>query len=205
MPILSADIKLLKSERMTDTTDGGGAMTGTEVVDGQSNNLFPDTSQLDRALGRINFRKVFGVAHTDTTETLLGAHLVITSPPQDPLVHCTLMQTPGWGDTRALAQEVTEKYLAKGSRISPRLMDTHYAGSLQLRLISPSRNADFPQGGEAIAIVLPDGAEQYVRVTKITFSTQTFYVSVSTHAPVKARRAVPPWACKLPSFQPTRP
>ena len=75
MPIQSADIKLLKSERMTDTTDGGGAMTGTEVVDGQSNNLFPDTSQLDRALGRINFRKVFGVAHTDTTETLLGAHL----------------------------------------------------------------------------------------------------------------------------------
>ena len=33
----------------------------------------------------------FGVAHTDTTETLLGAHLVITSPPQDPLVHCTLI------------------------------------------------------------------------------------------------------------------
>ena len=177
MPIQSADIKLLKSAVMADTTDGGGAMTGSEVVDGQSNNLFPDTSQLDRALGRINFRKVFGVAHTDTTETLLGAHLVITSPPQDPLVHCTLMQTPGWGDTRSLAQEVTEKYLAKGSRISPRLMDTHYAGSLQLRLISPSRNADFPKGGEAIAIVLPDGAEQYVRVTKITFSTQTFYVS----------------------------
>ena len=51
MTILEGDIKLLKSAVMADTTDGGGAMTGTPVVDGQSNNLFPDTSEVDRALG----------------------------------------------------------------------------------------------------------------------------------------------------------
>lgn len=52
MPILTEDIKLLKSAVMADTPDGGGAMTGNPVIDGQSNNLFPDTSELDRALGR---------------------------------------------------------------------------------------------------------------------------------------------------------
>ena len=31
MPILSADIKLLKSAVMADTTDGGGAMTGAPI------------------------------------------------------------------------------------------------------------------------------------------------------------------------------
>lgn len=177
MTILEGDIKLLKSAVMADTTDGGGAMTGTPVVDGQSNNLFPDTSEVDRALGRVNTRKVFGVAHTSNTETLLGAHAIITDAPDDPLVHCTLMQTPGWSDTRTTAKNIIERYLVKGSRISPRMMDTHYLGSLQLRLVSAAANADFPKGGDAIALSAPDGHEQYVRVTKVTFSTQTIYVT----------------------------
>jgi hypothetical protein len=176
MPILEGDIKLLKSAVMADTEDGGGAMTGVEVIDGQSNNLFADTSEMDRASGRFNARKVFGVAHSDDADTFMGAHAVITAPPADPLVHCTLMQTPGWADTRTAAREIIERYLVKGSRISPRLMDTHYTGSLQLRLVSAAADADFPRAGDALALVAPDGHEQYVRVTKISFTTQTFYV-----------------------------
>ena len=53
MTIQTADIKILKSQVLLDTTDGGGAMTGSEVIDGQSNNLFPDISELDRTYGRI--------------------------------------------------------------------------------------------------------------------------------------------------------
>ena len=93
MPILTQDIKLLKSAVMADTTDGGGAMTGLAVIDGQSNNLFPDTSADDRAAGRVQLRKVFGVAHTGDTDTLLGAHVIVTDAPDDPLVHCCLIKT----------------------------------------------------------------------------------------------------------------
>ena len=54
MPILTQNIKILKSAVMADTTDGGGPMTGVAIVDGASNNLFPDTSAMDRAFGRVN-------------------------------------------------------------------------------------------------------------------------------------------------------
>lgn len=177
MAILEGDIKILKSAVMADTPDGGGAMTGVEVVDGLSNSIFPDTSSRDRAAGRVNMRKLFGVAHTDNTDMLLGAQAIITDAPDDPLVHCALMQTSGWADARAVAKEVIERYVVKGSRMGPRLLDTHYEGSLQVRLFSPSANVDFPKAGDAICLAAPDGHEQYVRVTKIAFTTQTFFVS----------------------------
>lgn len=178
MPILSQDIKLLKSAVMADTTDGGGAMTGTAVVDGQSNNLFPDTSAMDRAFGRVNLRKLFGVAHTSDTDTLLGAHAIITEAPADPLVNCSLLKTSGWSDTRTSAREVIEKYLVKGPRASARIYDTHYAGGLQLRLYSFTGN-DFPSGGDAMVIRNPGGAEQYVRILRLSVAVQNVAVTES--------------------------
>ena len=177
MAILESDIKILKSAVMADTSDGGGAMTGVEVVDGLSNSMFPDTSSRDRAAGRFNMRKLFGVAHTDNTDMLLGAQVIITDAPDDPLVHCALMQTSGWADARAVAKDVIERYVVKGSRMGPRLLDTHYEGSLQIRLFSPSANVDFPKAGDAICLAAPDGHEQYVRITKIAFTQQKFFVS----------------------------
>lgn len=176
MAILEGDIKLLKSAVMADTADGGGAMTGVELVDGLSNGLFPDTSEVNRAFGNVSIRKLFGVAHTDSVDTLLGSHGIVVEAPADPLVHVSLMQTTNWSDTRSAAQEVIERYVVKSSAIGPRILETHYLGAQQLRLISPTANADFPKGGDAICIIAPDGVEQYVRVTKTTFTSQTFYV-----------------------------
>jgi hypothetical protein len=176
MAILTQDIKLLKSAVMADTSDGGGAMTGTQVVDGQSNNLFPDTSALDRAFGRVNLRKVFGVAHTLDTDTLLGAHAIITDAPDDPLVHCSLIKTSGWSDQRALAKEAIEKYLVKGPKATVRLYDTHYAGSLQIRLIS-FVSAPFPSAGDAIVLRTTTGAEQYLRLLTVKIAKQNIAVT----------------------------
>ena len=168
MTILTEDIKLLKSAVMADVPEGGGAMTGLAVVDGQSNNLFPDTSAMDRAFGRTGVRKLFGVAHSDDTDTLLGAHAMVTDAPNDPLVHCTLLKTAGWADTRAAAQDAIEKYLVKGPRCSFRLYDTHYAGSMQVRLISTVNGAVPVSGGSALVLRNPDGTEQYVRILKVS-------------------------------------
>ena len=173
MAILTSDIKLLKSSVMADTTDGGGQLSSAEIIDGQSNNLFPDTSAMDRAFGRVNLRKVFGVAHTTDTDTLLGTHAVITAPPADPLVSCALMKTSGWADTRTAARSVIENYLVKGPKAQFRIYDTHYAGSLLLRLYSFSITAQAPVGGDAIVIRNPSGAEQYVRVLRTSQSMQS--------------------------------
>ena len=56
MSIATTDVKLLKSERLTDEADGGGRATGVAVVDGEVNNVFPDLSRLDRTVGRISLR-----------------------------------------------------------------------------------------------------------------------------------------------------
>lgn len=176
MPIQSDDIKLLRSAVMADVPEGGGAATGIEVIDGQSNNIFPDTSTDDRAAGRVALRKVFGAAHTDDTDTLLGASFAVLAPPADPLVHVTVFETPGWADERTTAQEIIERYVVKGPRYSCRIMDTHYTGSLLLQLYQAG-GANFPSAGDAIALRNPDGSEQYVRVIKVTVSSGTFNVT----------------------------
>lgn len=176
MPIQSEDIKLLKSAVMADVPEGGGAMTGIEVVDGQSNNIFPDTSTDDRAAGRVQLRKLFGVAHTDDADTLLGASFAVLTPPEDPLVHVTLFETPGWADERDTARELVERYLVKGPRLACRLFDTHYAGAVVLLLYQVG-GASFPAPGDAIVLRSPAGDEQYVRLTKVTLSSGFFNIA----------------------------
>lgn len=180
MPIQSGDIKLLKSAVMADTADGGGAMTGVAVVDGQSNNIFPDTSAMDRAFGRVAMRKLFGVAHTSDTDTLMGTHVIVTDAPDDPLVHCALFKTSGWADQRSSAQSAIERYLARGAVLSVNIYDTHYASGRQLNIVTFTK-ARLPEVGDAIIIVnpAPSTLEQYVRITKKTVRTENIDFEVN--------------------------
>ncbi|MFN3493833.1 MAG: hypothetical protein ACK40L_04940 [Hydrogenophaga sp.] len=171
MPLLSDDIKLLESAVMADVPEGGGAMTGTQVVDGQTNNVFPDISSDDRAAGRVNFRKLFGVGHSDDNDLLLGASFAVLAPPEDPLVHVTCFQTPGWADELAAARDAIEAYLVKGARLLSRVQDVHYAGALILQLYNIAPATSFPEPGETIVLFNPSGQEQYVRVLKTEISS----------------------------------
>lgn len=54
MTILSTDIRLLESERMTDNTDGGGRRTSRVIPDGVAGNVFPKVSRVDSVYGRAN-------------------------------------------------------------------------------------------------------------------------------------------------------
>ncbi|WP_163372990.1 hypothetical protein [Endozoicomonas acroporae] len=40
MAITNSDVKLFESQRFTDEEDGCGRVTGSEVIDGNINNLF---------------------------------------------------------------------------------------------------------------------------------------------------------------------
>ena len=51
MAINNSDVKRFESQRLTDEEDGGGRVTGNEVIDGNVNNLFQDISRIDRTFG----------------------------------------------------------------------------------------------------------------------------------------------------------
>ncbi|MFK0571345.1 hypothetical protein [Endozoicomonas sp.] len=50
-PLWPFDVKLFESQRLTDEDDGGGRATGSEVIDGNVNNLFQDIPRIDRTIG----------------------------------------------------------------------------------------------------------------------------------------------------------
>lgn len=171
MPIQSDDIKLLQSAVMADVPEGGGAMTGVQIVDGQSNNIFPDISTDDRTNGRVQFRKAFGVAHSDDDDTLLGAGFSVLLPPTDPNVHVACFETAGWADDLTTARQAVERYLVKGAKLLSRIQDVHYQGALILQLYNIAPATSFPTPGETIVLRNPNGDEQYVRVIKATYSS----------------------------------
>lgn len=177
MAILDGDIKLMASAVMDDVPEGGGPATGVEVVDGVSNNMFPDISEVDRTIGRLQLRKVYAAVRTDNVDTYLGANAMILLPPEDELVNAVLFNTENDFDTRAEAQSRIESYLAQGTVYSGYLFGNHISGQQVLSiLIRP----ELPQ--PAIGSVfdmkklegLAGETEQYVRVTNVTSIIRTF-------------------------------
>ena len=81
MALVNQDIKLLKSERMTDYSDGGGRMTLNEVVDGQLRNVFDPISDLDTVYGAVSIRKIYAGVTTVNVDTFYGANVIISKPP----------------------------------------------------------------------------------------------------------------------------
>lgn len=179
MTISETDLKLLKSERMTDFEDGGGKMTSNVVVDGEVNNLFNDISQLDRTYGRVSLRKAYSAVHTATTDTYLGSHIILTDPPDDPNVLVTMFSTESWTDERSVAQEYIERYNIKAVESRWKLYGSYILNQMSVTMFSLSNAKDadtssgtvVPEVGETF--VLYDGThgyEQMFRVTDILYT-----------------------------------
>jgi hypothetical protein len=178
MPIASTDIKLRRSQRLTDNTDGGGRMVSTEIVDGVLNNLYDDIDDEDRTTGNVSLRKLFVHVDTANTDTLQGAIAVILDPPEDPLVSMTMFSTGSYGDVRADARNRVESYITRGVESRYVLMGDHYAGS---RAISAYclRDAPTPEVNETLCLSTEASGYtehvQYVRVESVASRTmQTF-------------------------------
>jgi hypothetical protein len=187
MAISETDLKLLKAERMTDFSDGGGKMTANEVVDGEVNNLFNDISQLDRTYGRVSLRKAFATVQTENTDTYLGAHIILTDPPDDPNVNVTLYSTESWTDERDAARNYIENYSVEGpesrwvvygDQIVGQKLVALYSRSNTTNLFTPASDPS-PEIGDIMLLSTEkagyDPNYQYVRVTKINSrETQKF-------------------------------
>lgn len=171
MAILSADIKFVKSAVMDDVPNGGGAPTGNAVPDGQSNAVFPDISELDRAGGRVSLRKLHVTVQTANTDTYLGANVIVAEPPTDPGVSVTLFSTNSTFDERTAAASRIESYLTAGPEWPGFLLENHVAGQRVVQIFQRVTEA-MPNIGQTIVLLYNEGLGterlQYVRVTSVT-------------------------------------
>ena len=122
MAINNNDVKLFESQHLSDEEDGGGRVTGWEVIEGNVNNLFQDISRIDRTVGDAALRKAFIGISTDNNDTYLGSHLILTEPPKDKNVSVLLFNTDGQTDERLDARDRTEGYMVPSIRASCELV-----------------------------------------------------------------------------------
>lgn len=189
MTITSQDVKLYKSEIMSDVDDGGGRMTGNEVIDGQLNNVFDDTSRLDRVRGRASFRKIFGAVTTNTTEKFLGVHAILTDPPDDGRVNVTILDRDSHSDRRIDAQTAVEHYLAASTETTLTLYSNQPAGARTI-VCYQEPSSPIPSVGDVLCLSIEkasdpnNGYQQFVRVSTAAVSSQTFYDGGSSYQKV---------------------
>lgn len=177
MGILAGDIKLVTSQVMDDVDEGGGAPTSTIIEDGTSNSIFNDISELDRAGGRVNLRKVFANVQTPDTDTYLGANVIVADPPDDPNVTVTIFKASNTFDRRTDAQDRIEAYLNKASVWDGYLFENHIAGQRSIQIFHRPGTKP-PVQGKTLYLVANEGLSseysQYVRITEIETATRTF-------------------------------
>ena len=163
---------------MDDVAEGGGAPTSTVIADGVSNAIFPDISELDRAGGRVNLRKLHVSVQTADTATYMGSNMIVAEPPEDPNVSVTLFTTDSVFDRRTEASSRVESYLNKGPLWPGILYENHIAGQRSVQVLQETKT-ELPAIGQTLVLVQYEGLsnqiEQYIRTTAVESVTRTFY------------------------------
>lgn len=177
MTINATDIKLLESENMADTTDGGGRKTSRVIPDGVAGNIFPKVSRLDAVYGRDNLRKIFSAVQTANTDTYAGAHAIITDAPDNPKIHVTLFSTGSEFDTRTAARDRIESYVTSGPESRMVLLGRQLPG--QQTFMAYQRVEEIlPDVGAVLCLSNEPGSivttQQYVRVQDVSHELRTF-------------------------------
>ena len=177
MPILTGDIKLVASQVMDDVPEGGGGATANVIEDGVSNAIFPDISEVDRAGGRVNLRKLHVTVQTDDTDTFMGSNIIVAEPPDDPNVSVTLFTTDSTFDRREDAASMIESYLVRASVWGGFLLENHVAGQRVIQIFQRPGLAD-PTIGRTLVLILnedqPTEVVQYVRIIRVESVTNTY-------------------------------
>lgn len=175
----ASDIKLYEAEVPLDVPEGGGAPTGREIIDGRSNNMFPDIPELSRVLGEVSLRLSYLGVDTPDSAVFRGARAFVGKVPGDPRVSVVLFQ-PEFFDRRSDMQRTIEGYLSRGPRWPGYLFDNHIKGQKAITLLQ-REGAELPPVGKTLLIVANEGlateAQQYVRVTKVSAVKRDFTIA----------------------------
>lgn len=177
MPILPSDIKLLESERMRDTPDGGGRMTGNVIVSGEMSNVFPKVSRSDAVYGRVNFRKIYLAVKTATLEMYAGAMTVVMKPPGNDLISVAVFSTNSFFDSRTAARDRVESYVVQGPLSRMRVYGDQLIGQKAITVYQRD-DEPLPEVGEVIVLSVEKSgftpASQYVRIVDFEHEIRTF-------------------------------
>lgn len=177
MTINPSDIKLLKSERMTDAADAGGRMTSTEVPDGVAGSVFPKVSRLDAVYGRVNLRKVYAAVLSANAETYGGGHSIITDPPDNSRIDVVMFSTGSHSDDRSAARDRIESYVVAGPLARARLYGNQTINQRAL-LLYQRPEEPLPDVGMVLCLSVEapgyTPATQYVRIDEVTHEVRTF-------------------------------
>ena len=178
MAINVSDIKLLESERLTDADNGGGRMTGSVVDSGEVNNLFPDISRLDRTYGRLSLRLSYMAVQSLNTDVYLGAHVIVTDPPDDERVSVALFSIGRPDAERRDAQNRIESYVTRGPRSAYYLFGTQPQGAKAVSMLGRVETP-LPEVGDVLVLSVENAegvvsSEQYVRVQDVDSEVRTF-------------------------------
>lgn len=173
MTILSTDIKLRESERMTDTTDGGGRRTNRLILDGVAGNVFPKVSRVDSVYGRVNLRKLYGHVDTANTDMYAGAHAIITDAPDNNRIHVCAFSTGSDFDTRTQARDRVESYVTLGPLSRMTLYGRQVMGA-QAILAYQRVGEPLPEIGEVYALVTGSTTLQFFRLQELSHEVRTF-------------------------------
>lgn len=96
--MLRTDLKIFKSQRMTQNANAGGQRTANEVANGQLNEVFGNISAIDHAQSAVDIVKIYPGVSTANTQLLQDAHVLINEPPEDPLVDIIMIEAAGISD-----------------------------------------------------------------------------------------------------------
>lgn len=198
MTINPSDIKLLQSERMTDTTDGGGRRTSVVIPDGVAGNIFPKVSRLDSVYGRVNLRKVFAQVDTPNSDTYAGAHVAIIDAADNSKIKVNIFSTGNDFDTRTNARDRIESYVISGPESRMVLYGRQLAGQQAITTVQRVEDV-LPDVGDVYCLSKEAAGvityQQYVRIEEVTHEVRTFtdangdftrrVVTLKTSAPLR--------------------
>lgn len=118
MTITINDLKLFESENMTNFSDGGGAMSSNVIIDGASNNIFPDVTEQDRTYGHVHERKVFMGITSQNNDATYSAMSYISKLPLDEKINVNLYKSKAWFDQKG-NREIKEKTQTSSVQLTP--------------------------------------------------------------------------------------
>lgn len=176
MSIFATDIVLLKPQNTDDVDEGGGAPTANVIVNGNSNEIFEDVTEVARAGGKVSIKKAFAAVQTPNVESYMDPNLIVSRPPEDPLISVTMVSGLPF-DTRDEASDRIASYLIPAPAINGFLLENHVIGQRSVQLFMRV-GAAVPNIGRTLLLVqdedLVTEKAQYVRVISVEVETRTY-------------------------------
>ncbi|WP_051219844.1 hypothetical protein [Rheinheimera baltica] len=161
--MLRTDLKIFKSERMTQQADAGGQRTAIEVINGKLNEVFGNISDIDHAQSAFDIVKIYPAVSTANTALLQDGHFYLNEPPLDAKVDIMIIESDAIND----GSERVDIINAIESSVVPSLtlrrgLSEMIAGQDQLNALDLTQAA--ADGGEQPTVTLRMGGIYVISV-----------------------------------------